>query len=313
MSTQAFEILKSLPQRPKLLIVDDQAFNIRLLHELFHEDYEVFMASDGTEAIQQCLSISPDLVLLDINMPDLSGYEVCKMLQADLRTQHIPVIFLTGQNNEEDEVKGLALGAVDFISKPVKPFQVRARVRIHLALKVQADILRSIAMIDGLTGVANRRKFDEDFQLAWRQAVRNQRELSIIMMDVDHFKRYNDRYGHQQGDGCLIAVARCLQGAVNRPYDLVARYGGEEFICMLPETGFDGAMHLAQHLCVAVRELCLPHDASDSAGHVTLSMGVASTKVQNEQQSAAFLQCADQQLYLAKQSGRNRVRGTIFQ
>jgi diguanylate cyclase (GGDEF)-like protein len=312
MSILALDVLNHLPQRPKLLLVDDQIVNIRLLYDLFKDEYEVFMASTGEEAIDQCQALMPDLVLLDVVMPGMGGHEVCRRLQANVLTQHVPIIFLTSKDSDADEALGLELGAVDFINKPIKPIQVKARVRVHLALKVQADLLRSVARIDGLTGVPNRRKFDETLEVVWLQAVRSRLPISMLMIDVDFFKRYNDHYGHQLGDACLKAVAQCLQSTIKRPYDLVARYGGEEFACLLPETDGDGALKLAQGLREAVGRLNLLHADSTVADHVTVSIGTATALANRDLDAAAVLQCADQQLYLAKQSGRNRVCGTTL-
>lgn len=312
MSMLAFDVLKHLPKRPKLLLVDDQMVNIRLLYDLFKDEYEVYMAGTGEEAIAQCQTLMPDLVLLDVVMPGMGGHEVCRQLQANVLTQHVPIIFLTSKDHDADEALGLELGAVDFINKPIKPFQVKARVRVHLALKVQADLLRSVALVDGLTGVANRRKFDETLEVVWLQAIRSRLPISMLMVDVDFFKRYNDHYGHQLGDTCLRAIAQCFQSTIKRPYDLVARYGGEEFVCLLPETDANGALQLAQQLCAAVGHINLPHAHSDVADHVTISIGSATAQAHRNLEAATVLQSADQQLYIAKQSGRNQVSATTL-
>lgn len=312
MSMLAFDVLKHLPKRPKLLLVDDQMVNIRLLYDLFKDEYEVYMAGTGEEAIAQCQTLMPDLVLLDVVMPGMGGHEVCRQLQANVLTQHVPIIFLTSKDHDADEVLGLELGAVDFINKPIKPFQVKARVRVHLALKVQADLLRSVALVDGLTGVANRRKFDETLEVVWLQAIRSRLPISMLMVDVDFFKRYNDHYGHQLGDTCLRAIAQCLQTTIKRPYDLVARYGGEEFVCLLPETDANGAVQLAQQMCAAVGHINLPHAHSDVADHVTISIGSATAQAHRNLEAATVLACADQQLYQAKLSGRNQVSATTL-
>ncbi|MGV8889290.1 MAG: diguanylate cyclase [Pseudomonas sp.] len=293
--------------RPKLLIVDDQPINIRVLHELFREDCDVFMATSGEQAITVCQTQLPDLILLDVVMEGVDGHEVCRRLKADPATQDIPIIFITAQQQESDEVLGLELGAVDFISKPINPIIVRARVRTHLTLKLQNDLLRSMALMDGLTGVANRRKFDEDILADWRQCFREQKPLSLIMVDVDFFKRYNDQYGHQAGDGCLKSVAQALSETVRRPYDLVARYGGEEFACILPNTDLCGAVQLAEKMQEQIRALGIEHSASDVARVVTLSLGVATLTPTDDFEFQALIEAADKQLYEAKKAGRARV------
>jgi diguanylate cyclase (GGDEF)-like protein len=196
---------------------------------------------------------------------------------------------------------------VDFISKPINPVIVKARVRTHLTLKLQSDLLRTMALMDGLTGVANRRKFDEDLSADWRQCFREQKPLSLILADVDFFKRYNDRYGHQAGDGCLRAVAQALAETVRRPYDLLARYGGEEFACVLPNTDLSGAVEIATRMQAGVRALDIEHSASDVDRVVTISLGVATLTPSGDLDFQALIEAADKQLYEAKSAGRGRV------
>jgi diguanylate cyclase (GGDEF)-like protein len=196
---------------------------------------------------------------------------------------------------------------VDFISKPINTTIVRARVRTHLTLKLQSDLLRSMALIDGLTGVANRRKFNEDILAAWRLCFREQKPLSLILVDVDYFKRYNDRYGHQAGDDCLKSVAQTLSATVRRPYDLVARYGGEEFACVLPNTVLSGAVEIAERMQERVRTLGIEHSASDVDRVLTISLGVATLTPTGELGFEALIEAADKQLYEAKNAGRARV------
>ena len=293
--------------RPKLLIVDDQPTNIRVLHELFREDCDVFMATSGEQAISVCQAQLPDLILLDVVMEGMDGHEVCRRLKVDPMTQGIPIIFITAQQQESDEVLGLELGAVDFITKPINTTIVRARVRTHLTLKLQSNLLRSMALIDGLTGVANRRKFNEDLLADWRQCFREKKPLSLILVDVDYFKRYNDRYGHLAGDDCLKSVAQTLSETVRRPYDLVARYGGEEFACVLPNTVLSGAVEIAERMQERVRTLGIEHAASDVDRVLTISLGVATLTPTGELGFEALIEAADKQLYAAKNAGRARV------
>ena len=293
--------------RPTILVVDDQPANIRVLHELFRHDCDIFMATNGEQAITVCQSQLPDLVLLDVVMDGLDGHEVCRRLKSDLATQGIPIIFITAQHHESEEVFGLELGAVDFISKPINPIIVKARVRTHLVLKLQNDQLRSMALIDGLTGVANRRKFDEKIIADWRQCLRDKKSLSLILIDVDYFKRYNDKYGHQAGDECLKSIALTLAKCVRRPYDLVARYGGEEFACILPSTGISGAIEIAERMLQCVRELNIEHSESDLGQVVTISLGVATVIPSVDFKLQDLLESADKQLYKSKQTGRSCV------
>lgn len=293
--------------RPKLLVVDDQAVNIQALYHAFAEDHQVFVATCGTQAIRLCREKQPDLVLLDIVMPEMDGYEVCTALKADKDTCDIPIIFVTGETDEGAETRGLDAGAVDFISKPINPRIVRARARTHITLKRQSDHLRSLSLLDGLTGIANRRCFDERLEMEWRRAFRNARPLSLLMVDVDHFKRYNDHYGHAAGDQCLQQVAQALGYTLTRPGDVVARFGGEEFVCLLPETESSGAVAVGQMLERRVRELALPHASSPTDTVVTVSIGVGYTDRRMPLSALDLVRAADAQLYRAKEAGRGRV------
>jgi diguanylate cyclase (GGDEF)-like protein len=295
--------------RPRLLVVDDQPVNIRSLYEIFHHDHDVFISTSGIQALEMCRSCSPDLILLDIVMPDIDGLEVCRRLKNDAETKDIPVIFVTAQDNPDDETRGLTAGAIDFITKPVNPSVVRARVRTHLTLKAQSDLLRSLVFIDGLTGVANRRRFDESLDAEWRHCRRLNSPLSLFMVDIDHFKMFNDSYGHQAGDACLQEVAAILKGQLGRSHDLVARYGGEEFVCLLPGISMVNALQKAETMVRAVRERFLPHSSSTTDSVVTISLGMAVTVPGPDLRPDDLVSAADAQLYAAKRQGRNRVCG----
>jgi diguanylate cyclase (GGDEF)-like protein len=306
-------MLGSSHGKPKLLVVDDQPINIQVMHQVFGGDYQVFMATSGTQALSICQTNPPDLVLLDIVMPGMDGFEVCTELKANDATCNIPVIFVTAHTDAAQETHGLSLGAVDFIAKPVNPAVVRARVKTQLTLKFQSDLLRKLVFLDGLSGVFNRRYFDQQLGVEWARSTRSSSPLSAIMIDVDHFKLYNDHYGHQAGDDCLRQIAMALKACLKRPADLVARYGGEEFGCILPDTAFDDAMGLANEMERKVRALGIPHEASSVARVVTVSVGVATRTVDSVDDAVAMIGLADAQLYDAKQSGRGRVCGAQLQ
>ncbi|MCW0437560.1 diguanylate cyclase [Xanthomonas sacchari] len=303
----AYRRLAPQGRRPRVLIVDDQPINIHALHELLRDACEVSMALDGTRALALCQQQPPDLVLLDVMMPELDGLQVCRRLKADPATADIPVVFVTGQDAPEDEVAALEAGGADFISKPVQPVVVRARVQNHLIMKLQSDLLREVALLDGLTGVANRRRFDDALATHWQACLREGKPCGALMIDVDYFKRYNDHYGHQLGDGCLRAVAQALAGCVLRPHDLLARYGGEEFVALLPGSDADGVREVAQRMLQRVAELQLAHDASLVGPCVSISLGGAVAVPQADASAAQLLAQADAQLYLAKQGGRARA------
>ena len=291
------------------MVVDDQPINIQVMHQIFVAQYQVFMATSGAQALEHCRATPPDLVLLDIVMPGMDGFEVCAALRADPTTCDIPVIFVTAHTDAAQETRGLEVGAVDFISKPVNPAVVRARVKTQLTLKFQSDLLRRLVFLDGLTGVFNRRYFDQQWAIETARSVRSKSPLALIMLDVDFFKLYNDFYGHQSGDDCLRRVALTLKASLRRPADLVARYGGEEFACILPETSFDDAMQMARDLEANVRLLAIPHEHSNTEGMVTISLGVAGRSASAIGDKDSLLALADAQLYQAKHAGRACVRG----
>lgn len=302
-------MLDSSHGKPKLLVVDDQPINIQVMHQVFAKDHQVFMATNGAQALSICHANPPDLILLDVVMPGMDGFEVCSQLKADESTCNIPIIFVTAHTDAAQETHGLSMGAADFIAKPVNPAVVRARVKTQLTLKFQSDLLRKLAFLDGLTGVFNRRYFDQQLLVEWARSSRSCAPLTVIMIDVDHFKAFNDRYGHQAGDDCLRQIAGALKSCLKRPADLVARYGGEEFACVLPDTAFDDALVLAGELERKVRGEHMAHEASSLGGVVTVSVGLATRTVDSNGDAQALLGLADAQLYSAKKSGRARVCG----
>ena len=308
-SLQPDSPLLSTAERASILVVDDQATNIQMLFALLGPFFDIRMATQGEDALKLVQTAPPDLILLDIQMPGLSGYDVCRQLQAHEDTRHIPIIFITAHESPEDETECFRLGAVDFITKPFNPDVVKARVRTHVLLKRQSDLLRDLVFIDGLTGVGNRRRFDEALTAEWRHGLRSGDSLSVILIDIDHFKQYNDLYGHIQGDACLRRLAQTLASQVNRSHDLVARYGGEEFICLLPECDARGARAIAEAMRCAVEHLGLAHESMGSNALVTISAGVSSVVPTEHTTAADLLALADQQLYRAKSQGRNRVSG----
>ena len=310
-SAAALDLPGSATRKPRLLVVDDQPTNIQALYQTFAADHQVLMATSGEQALELCASKRPDLVLLDVVMPGMDGYEVCRRLKEDEATRDIPVIFVTAHNDELAETRGLDAGAVDFISKPINPKIVRARVRTHLTLKAQADLLREWVYTDGLTGVHNRRCFDERLAAEWARAMRSGSALSVVLLDVDFFKRYNDCYGHLAGDDCLRRLASAFKACVRRPSDLVARYGGEEFVFLLPDTDLAGAMTVAEELRQLLFVQQIAHAESSVAKVVTVSLGVCCKPARLTPGGCAetFMREADAQLYEAKARGRHQACG----
>jgi diguanylate cyclase (GGDEF)-like protein len=301
--------ITKLESKPKLLIVDDQPINIQLLHQAFAAEFQVFMATSGAKALSICATNAPDLVLLDVMMPEMDGYEVCEQLKSNPLTTDIPVIFVTAHTDDASEEHGLDVGAVDFISKPINIKIVRARVKAHIALKRQSDMLRNFAFMDGLTGVRNRRYFDEHLAIEVARAQRSKLPLSLVLIDVDFFKRFNDCYGHQAGDDCLRRLASLFGSSIKRPADFVARYGGEEFVCLLPETPFQGAYALAEIIRKAAEGCQIAHAESSVGPWVTLSLGVSTAVPARPVTGDELLKLADSNLYQAKHLGRNQAIG----
>jgi diguanylate cyclase (GGDEF)-like protein len=292
----------------RILVVDDAMENIRILHAALQDEHEVLFALDGPRALELARTQHPDLILLDALMPGMDGYTLCKALRAAPETADIPVIFVTALSSPEDETRALETGAADFISKPVNAAVVRARVRTQLTVKRQSDALRALVLTDALTGVANRRAFDERLAGEWRRCGRNGLPVALILVDVDHFKLYNDYYGHQAGDNTLIQVAVAMQRAAGRSQDLVARYGGEEFAILLPQLDGRGASGVASRLMTELERMAIPHAASPTAPHLTASMGLASMTPGEQTSPSDLVQVADVRLYQAKADGRNRYR-----
>lgn len=292
----------------RILIVDDAMENVQILHGALQDEQEVLFALDGARALELARSQRPDLILLDAVMPGMDGYAVCAALHAAAETRDIPVIFVTALKTPEDETRALEAGAVDFITKPVNAAVVRARVRTQLTVKRQADALRALTLTDPLTGVANRRAFDERLDAEWRRCARAGQPVALILADVDHFKAYNDHYGHPAGDACLVQVAAALRRGASRTHDLVTRYGGEEFAVLLPQLDLRGAEGVAKRLQDELALLALPHAASSTAPTLTMSMGLCSLIPRDGQGAGTLVASADALLYEAKADGRNRYR-----
>lgn len=294
-------------KRARVLVVDDDPSSIHLLLEILKVHYEVSVARDGERALEICERRRPDLVLLDTMLPGLDGFELCRRLKSNPATSEIPVIFVTARETIDDQIKGLEAGAVDFIAKPVHAPLVLAHARAHIALKQHADRLRELALTDMITGVANRRCFEDRLRSEWRRCRRNRSPIALIMIDIDHFKQYNDAYGHQAGDHCLAQVASAMKHTLRRPGDLLSRYGGEEFACLLPETGLGQAMRRAEALGRSVENLGIPHAHSAARPVVTVSRGVTALVPSAEIRPRELVRTADTMLYAAKRAGRNRT------
>jgi diguanylate cyclase (GGDEF)-like protein len=290
-----------------LVIVDDEAPVLSVLNRILSGEYGILTAKTGTEALKLAQEQHPDLILLDILLPDLDGYNVLVQLKSNTETNGIPVIFITGLNSDEDEEKSFLLGASDYIIKPFKPAAIKARIKKHLDILNQMKALEGIGLTDYLTGLPNRCSFEDRLEMEWRRAVREQKPLSFLMIDIDGFKNYHDSYGHLQGDALLRAAAGVFSSWAKRPADHPARLGGEEFGILLPDTELKPALDIAEGIRSTIEELHLPVKDNKKASSVTVSIGVNSIIPQRDSSITNFLSGADEALYEAKKSGKNKI------
>lgn len=326
-------------ERIDILIVDDKPENLLVL-EGFLETIEcnIIKAKSGNEALEFMREYDFALVLLNVKMPGMDGFETAVLMRKSERTKVTPIIFITASSTDQGFVfKGYEVGAVDYLLKPIEPVLLRSKVRVFIdlyqqkkLLKIQAELLESkvnellelkevnlhlenLSSLDGLTGIPNRRNFDQFMEMSWKNAMREQQPLSLVMADIDYFKAYNDNYGHIQGDDCLILVAKTLASSIKRPSDFVARYGGEEFIVVLPNTDAEGALSVAETMRKNIEKLAIKHDQSRVADCVTICLGVAEIIPQPSDSIADFFSSVDDALYMAKHKGRNKVyyEGTL--
>ena len=299
-------------QRPKqatILVIDDDRIALDLIMLTFNATATVLTALNSENGLEIAVNEQPDLILLDTLIQDVDGHEICSQLKSMPETENIPIIILSNSNQIEDELAALDKGAIDFITKPVEAPILKARVANHLFQKRDRDQLKLMSSIDALTEVANRRRFDEYLHLEWRRAIRSKYPISLLMIDIDYFKSYNDTYGHQKGDECLKAVASEIKQHLRRPSDMVARYGGEEFSVILPETPSYSASSLAKRIWSGVGSLNIEHTGSARVGHLTISIGAATTIPDENQSISQFIEISDKNLYKSKSEGRNRITG----
>lgn len=294
------------PKHSSILIIDDDINMIRMLNQILQGFGRILFATSGEMGLAVAKEQKPDLILLDVSMVPMDGYEVCRRLKNDDATSSSAIIFVTANVGMDSEIACLNAGAVDFICKPLNPPVVQARVRTHLRLKQDAAELESLAQHDALTGLYNRGYFDKAINLEFRRLQRHQLPLGIALIDIDHFKSYNDTYGHIAGDAALTAVAETLQQATKRPGELVARYGGEEFVALLPQVDEAILTQYGQMICEAVQALQLPHKASATAEFITISVGLCLGIPAMFSSAKELTEHADRALYLAKEQGRNQ-------
>jgi len=290
----------------RVLIVDDDSSTLMELASILKPDYKIYAVKDGVSAIEKAGEVAPDLILLDVVMPDMSGFEVLYKLKGSEKTKEIPVIFITGATDSNDEIKGLSAGAVDYMHKPLNDTLVKLRVKQQIQLLNQFRKIEHLSMSDQLTDLPNRRSFEIRINEEWDRASRELTPISVMMVDIDHFKKYNDTYGHQQGDVALQAVAKMFTEALNRPGDFVARWGGEEFIILLSNTDLQGAIGVAERIRRFAEEMIIPMQDGPKS-KITVSIGVNTREAGHGGSIDEFISRADMALYDAKNRGRNRV------
>lgn len=291
----------------KILAIDDSPVQAELLKKILCGQYEVTTCLTAQEGLNAALTGQFSLILLDVIMPDMDGFSVLEALQAASQTKYTPVIIITGLTDASDEEKGLVLGAVDYITKPFYPLIVKARVNTHIKLFHYQEQIRAQALVDELTGVSNRRSYEQNSILRWRDAIRLGLPFSVCMMDIDKFKVYNDTFGHPAGDQVLAAVARTVSANLRRSTDFFARYGGEEFVAIMVGRDALAAHEHMDSIRQDVEALHLPHNPTASQW-VTLSMGGITVYPKEGDCYETYLKIADTMLYDAKRFGRNQVK-----
>jgi len=292
-------------RKNSILIVDDEELNRFALKNILNTEYNIHIAESGAEAVEKAKQYLPDLILLDVVMPGIDGYQTVSEIQKCDKIKNTPVIFVTGLDDVENEKKGLELNAIDYITKPYDFEIIRLRIHNHIQRINQLRITKESGLLDMLTGLPNRRDFDSKIEKEWKRAVSEQKHISILLIDIDKFKTVNDTYGHQQGDNVLKSVSGILLQEFKRDGDLIARWGGEEFVALLPDTPLEKAIEIADKIRLSVEKAEIP--CGDQILKVTVSIGINSQIPETESTMEDFIKKVDVALYNAKHNGRNRL------
>ncbi len=290
----------------KILIVDDSFLQATQLEAILNDEYEVAIAQTAEDGLNRAINEDFSLILLDVVMPVMDGFTLLKKIQEERATQSVPVILITSLSGVSDEQRGLILGAVDYITKPFDALIVKARVNTHIKLYRYRRQVEQLSMTDQLTGIANRRKYEQYSATKWGEAIRLRVPLSICMFDIDHFKRYNDTFGHPAGDKVISAIAQTAASHLQRSTDFLARYGGEEFVALSLGASSDKIFQHLKKIRQAVEDLHIPHDPA-TAQWVTVSIGGVTVVPEMKDSYDFYLKVADTMLYDAKKNGRNQV------
>ncbi|WP_445435974.1 GGDEF domain-containing protein [Candidatus Borreliella tachyglossi] len=291
----------------KLLLVDDTPTNLDLLIDILQDGYEIRVAVNGFDALKQVEIASPDLILLDVVLPDISGYEVCRRLKSDPETKDIPIIFISSRDSTDAQLEGFNVGGVDYILKPFNGRIIDARIKTHLELKRLRDHFKNLSRIDGLTQIPNRRFFTDKFAKSWARALEHKERVIVGMLDIDYFKKYNDNYGHTNGDECLKLIAKSLNKIAMRYKIDIARYGGEEFILFSVNKSLEEMIKIVGRIIEDIRNLEIVHEHNSVSKFVTVSIGLAE-QIPHDANFTNIIKLADDKLYEAKISGRNRFK-----
>jgi len=294
------------------MIVDDENINIAILSQILSPEYNLVTAMNGHDALRHARENRPDLILLDIIMPDISGFDVLRKLKSSPLIKDIPVIIITGRNNTDDEEKSFLLGAVDYITKPFNNTIVVSRVKMHLQIVSQEQIIERLSLVDALTGLSNRRSFDSHMQIEWKRAIREKKPVSLLIIDIDNFKAYNDAYGHVQGDEMLKAVSVVLMKTARRPADMSARISGAEFAVLLPDTSWESALFMSENIRKTIKDTILPTIDGKAQTSVTASVGLVTKTPHVNDMLSDFFGLADDCMHEAKNSGRDRIIGKVL-
>jgi len=328
MNTQSINMPPRADNKCIVLLVDDQPIIAEGIRRMLADENDIIFhyCENPDEAIKKAADIKATVILQDLVMPDIDGMTLVRFFRANMETRSIPIIVLSSKDSAQIKSDAFSHGANDYLVKLPDQIELLARIRAHslsylvqlerdaafLALReTQKQLeesnkkLQELSSLDGLTGLANRRHFDETLDIEWRRTIRSKSTLSLIMIDIDYFKPYNDNYGHQAGDACLQKVAKTLKETIVRPADTLARYGGEEFVAILPDTNVEGAMVVAEHLRKAIESINIPHEYSKSGQHVSISLGISESTGLDDLE--ALTRHADKCLYKAKESGRNCI------
>ena len=298
--------------KQSVLIIEDSPLVVKMLRNILKGDYEIFSELSGAAGYKTAVDQKPDIILLDVIMSGMDGYEVCKKLKKNSLTKNIPVIFISSLDEMEDERKGLEIGAIDYITKPFNEPIVKIRVKNHLELKRNRDILSELSSLDGLTGLYNRRYFDKAVEQEWQKSKLNNTPFSIMLMDIDYFKIYNDSYGHLEGDECLKMIAQRIKTCVNSKSTVAARFGGEEFVCLMINYGLESALELSNNILKCIHELKIPFPLSKTSEIVTISIGLGLIYPKETSLLTDFYKNVDDLLYKAKRNGRNQIQYEIM-